>query len=88
MDSWSSSIGKSISLILSRKTNCTVIKHHGKGDLETIAKEIVGFTTMYCNSFNSYTKLPATMDTSNTLAQIGNLLKQYKGVTYDYRYFI
>ena len=43
---------------------------------------------MNCNSFNLYTKLPATIDTSNTLAQIGNLLKQYKGITYDYRYFI
>ena len=65
-----------------------ITKYHGNGDLETIAKEIIGFTKMNWNSFNLYTKLPATIDTSNTLAQIGNLLKQYKGVTYDYRYFI
>ena len=63
-------------------------KCYGNGDLETIAKEIIGFTKMNWNSFNLYTKLPATIDTSNTLAQIGNLLKQYKGITYDYRYFI
>lgn len=65
-----------------------ITKYYGKGDLKTIAKEIIGFTKMNWNSFNLYTKLPATIDTSNTLAQIGNLLKQYKGITYDYRYFI
>lgn len=43
---------------------------------------------MNWNSFNLYTKLPATIDTSNTLAQVGNLLHQYNGATYDYRYFI
>ena len=45
-------------------------------------------TKMNWNSFNLYTKLPATIDTSNTLAQVGNLLRQYNGVTYDYRFFI
>lgn len=45
-------------------------------------------TKMNWNSFNLYTKLPATIDTSNTLAQVGNLLHQYNGATYDYRYFI
>lgn len=65
-----------------------ITKYYGTGDLKTIAKEIIGFTKMNWNSFNLYTKLPATIDTSNTLAQIGNLLKQYKGITYDYRYFI
>ena len=65
-----------------------ITKYYGPGDLETIAKEILGFTKMNWNSFNLYTKLPATIDTSNTLAQVGNLLRQYNGVTYDYRFFI
>ena len=65
-----------------------ITKYYGHGDLETIAKEILGFTKMNWNSFNLYTKLPATIDTSNTLAQVGNLLRQYNGVTYDYRFFI
>ena len=43
---------------------------------------------MNWNSFNFYTKFPATIDTSNTLAQVGNLLGYYEGKTYDYRYFI
>ena len=65
-----------------------ITKYYGSGDLETIAKEILGFTKMNWNSFNLYTKLPATIDTSNTLAQVGNLSRQYSGTTYDYRFFI
>lgn len=65
-----------------------IIKHYGNGDLNTIATEILGFTKMNWNSFDLYTKLPATIDTSNTLARIGNLLSRYEGKTYDYRYFI
>ena len=49
-----------------------ITKYYGKGDLATIASEIIGFTKMNWNSFNLYTKLPATIDTSNTLAQVGN----------------
>lgn len=65
-----------------------VTKYYGRGDIKTIANEILGFTKMNWNSFNFYTKLPATIDTSNALAQVGNLLRNYNGVTYDYRYFI
>ncbi|MCI1647463.1 MAG: SIR2 family protein [Bacteroides sp.] len=65
-----------------------IVKHYGKGDINTIATEILGFTKMNWNSFDLYTKLPATIDTSNTLARIGNLLSRYEGKTYDYRYFI
>ena len=58
-----------------------ITKYYGKGDLPTIASEIIGFTKMNWNSFNLYTKLPATIDTSNTIAQVGNLLHQYNGTT-------
>lgn len=46
------------------------------------------YIALHGDSFNFYTKLPATIDTSNTLAQVGNLLRNYNGTTYDYRYFI
>lgn len=65
-----------------------IVKHYGKGDLYTIANEILGFTKMNWNSFNLYTKLPATLDSSSTLARVGKLLSKYEGKTYDYRYFI
>lgn len=65
-----------------------IVKHYGKGDLFTIANEILGFTKMNWNSFNLYTKLPATIDSSSILARVGKLLSKYEGKTYDYRYFI
>lgn len=65
-----------------------ITKYHGTGDLLTLAREILGFTKMNWNSFNMYTKLPATIDTSNTLAKIGNMLTSLNGNTFDYRYFI
>ena len=65
-----------------------ITKYHGTGDLQTLAREILGFTKMNWNSFNMYTKLPATIDTSNTLAKIGNMLTSLNGNTFDYRYFI
>lgn len=65
-----------------------IVKHYGKGDLFTIANEILGFTKMNWNSFNLYTKLPATLDSSSILARVGKLLSKYEGKTYDYRYFI
>lgn len=65
-----------------------IVKHYGKGDLFTIANEILGFTKMNWNSFNLYTKLPATLDSSSILARVGKLLSKYEGKIYDYRYFI
>lgn len=65
-----------------------ITKYYGKGSMQILAREILGFTKMNWNSFNFYTKFPATIDTSNTLAQVGNLLGHYNGRTYDYRYFI
>lgn len=65
-----------------------IAKYHGNGSMQTIVKEILGFTKMNWNSFNFYTKFPATIDTSSTLAQVGQLLGHYDGRTYDYRYFI
>ncbi len=65
-----------------------ITKYFGNGDIETISKEILGLCKMNWNSFNYYTKLPATIDTSNTLAHIGNLLSHFNEEVYDYRYFI
>lgn len=65
-----------------------ITKYFGDGDIETISQEILGLCKMNWNSFNYYTKLPATIDTSNTLAHIGNLLSHFNEEVYDYRYFI
>lgn len=63
-------------------------KHFGQGDLGLIASEILGLTKMNWNSFDLYSQLPATVNSSNEIARIGRLLSKREGITYDYRYFI
>lgn len=63
-------------------------KHFGNSDLGTISTEILGLTKMNWNSFDLYSQLPATVNSSNEIARIGRLLAKKEGVTYDYRYFI
>lgn len=53
-----------------------------------IATEILGLTKMNWNSFDLYSKLPATIQTSNEIARIGWLLNRFEGKTYDYRNFM
>jgi hypothetical protein len=65
-----------------------ITKHFGESNISTIATEILGLTKMNWNSFDLYTKLPATIQSSNEIARIGNLLSRFEGKTYDYRFFI
>ena len=65
-----------------------IIKHYGNSNISTIATEILGLTKMNWNSFDLYTKLPATIETSNEIARIGWLLNRFEGKTYDYRNFM
>ncbi len=69
-------------------TPLKIIKHYGNSNISTIATEILGLTKMNWNSFDLYTKLPATIETSNEIARIGWLLNRFEGKTYDYRNFI
>lgn len=63
-------------------------KHYGNSDIGTIATEILGLSKMNWNSFDLYSKLPATIQSSNEIAKIGWLLSHYEGRTYDYRNFM
>jgi hypothetical protein len=63
-------------------------KHYGTSNVGTIATEILGLTKMNWNSFDMYSKLPATIQTSNEIARIGWLLSRFEGKTYDYRNFM
>jgi hypothetical protein len=74
--------GKSIPIPLK------IVKHYGNGSLEQIATEILGLSKMNWNSFELYSKLPCTIESSNTIAKIGWMLSQYNGAIYDYRYFM
>jgi NAD-dependent SIR2 family protein deacetylase len=65
-----------------------IIKHAGNTNIGTIANEILGLSKMNWNSFDLYSQLPATVNSSNDIARIGKLLSKREGITYDYRYFI
>ena len=65
-----------------------VKKHYGTSNISSIATEILGLTKMNWNSFDLYSKLPATIQTSNEIARIGWLLSRFEGKIYDYRNFM
>jgi argonaute-like protein implicated in RNA metabolism and viral defense len=65
-----------------------VRRHYGSTDLAVTAREILGLSKMNWNSFDMYTKLPATIESSNRIARIGALLERAQPASYDYRLFI
>jgi len=65
-----------------------VRRHVGRTDLQKLAGEILGLSKMNWNTFDLYTKLPATLQSSGEIAKIGSLLQRFGAVSYDYRLFI
>ena len=43
---------------------------------------------MNWNTFDLYTKLPATLESSGEIAKIGSLLQRFGAASFDYRLFI
>jgi hypothetical protein len=66
----------------------TIRRHAGRTDLQRLAEEILGLSKMNWNTFDLYTKLPATVHSSNEIARIGSLLQRFGTASYDYRLFI
>ena len=66
----------------------TVRRHAGRTDLKRLAEEILGLSKMNWNTFDLYTKLPATLQSSNEIARIGALLQRVGAASFDYRLFI
>jgi argonaute-like protein implicated in RNA metabolism and viral defense len=50
--------------------------------------EILALSKMNWNTFDRYTRLPATIQSSNEIARIGKLLERFERESYDYRLFI
>jgi hypothetical protein len=65
-----------------------VRRHCGQSDIRDVAAEILGLSKMNWNTFDLYTKLPATVQSSNEIARIGSLLGGLQPRTYDFRLFI
>ena len=66
----------------------TLRRHAGSTDLKVLAEEILGLSKMNWNTFDFYTKLPATLQSSSDIARIGSLLRRFGAESYDYRLFI
>lgn len=60
-------------------------RHAGATDLQTLASEILGLSKMNWNTFDLYTQVPATIETSSKIARIGRLMEAYGEASYDYR---
>lgn len=63
-------------------------RHYGQSSLQQLCREILGLSKMNWNTFDLYTKLPATVESSNAIARIGALLERFGPRSYDYRLFI
>lgn len=66
----------------------TVRRHCGHSDIKQLAAEILGLSKMNWNTFDLYTKLPATVQSSNEIARIGSLLGSFQPRAFDFRLFI
>ena len=66
----------------------TIRRHVGQTDLTQICDEILGLSKMDWNTFDLYSKDPATLQSSNQIARIGSLLRGFGTASYDYRLFI
>ena len=65
-----------------------VRRHAGHTALQQLADEILGLSKMNWNSFDLYTKLPASLQSAGKIAKIGPLLHSFSAASYDYRLFI
>lgn len=63
-------------------------KFAGDGDLSLLVSEIMGLSKMNWNTFDLYTQLPASIESSGQIAKIGNLLGRFRDISYDYRLFM
>jgi hypothetical protein len=63
-------------------------RHAGRSSLNLLGQEILGLSKMNWNTFDLYTKIPATIESSNEIAKIGSLLDRLGARSYDYRLFM
>lgn len=66
----------------------TIRRHAGQSDMKQVAEEILGLSKMNWNTFDLYTKMPATLQSSGEIARIGVLLDPFGSRSYDFRLFI
>ncbi len=67
----------------------TLRRHAGATPLYQLCAEVLGLSKMNWNTFDLYTKFPATLQSCGEIARIGSLLQRFGASSYyDYRRFI
>lgn len=69
-------------------TPLLIRRYHGQSDLTQIATEILGLSKMNWNTFDYYSRLPATLDSASAIAKVGSYLSGFGSAPYDYRLLI
>ncbi len=65
-----------------------ITRFMGHTPLQQIAGEVLGLSKMDWNSFDLYSQMPATLESSGAIASIGQLLSRFGPEMYDYRLFM
>lgn len=65
-----------------------ITRFMGHTPLPQIANEVLGLSKMDWNSFDLYSQMPATLESSGAIAGIGQLISRFGPEMYDYRLFM
>jgi hypothetical protein len=63
-------------------------RYLGQADVVQVATEILGLSKMNWNTFDYYSRLPATLDSASAIAKVGTYLSSFGSAPYDYRLLI
>lgn len=69
-------------------TPLLIRRYRGQSDVTQVATEILGLSKMNWNSFDYYSRLPATLDSASAIAKLGPYLSGFASAPYDYRLLI
>jgi argonaute-like protein implicated in RNA metabolism and viral defense len=69
-------------------TPLLIRRYRGQSDLTQVANEILGLSKMNWNTFDYYSRLPATLDSASAIAKVGAYLSGFGSAPYDYRLLI
>lgn len=69
-------------------TPLLIRRFRGQSDVTQVATEILGLSKMNWNTFDYYSRLPATLDSASAIAKVGTYLSGFGSAPYDYRLLI
>lgn len=63
-------------------------RYLGQSDVVQVSSEILGLSKMNWNTFDYYSRLPATLESASAIAKVGTYLSGFGSAPYDYRLLI